>query len=847
MKKLKILLVSLAGLIVVLSVAAVIAIKVFLPEDKIKNYIVDYGKNNLNREVSFDSLSFKFIGIDLKNFKMSERATFNEGTFIKSNDFIVKVSPLPLLAKKIKISKILLDSIDINIIKDENGFFNFDDIIKSFQNSDTDTTKQEQDNQSKQEENKSSSFDLNIKHFNIKNANITYEDKKTNLIANINNFNLSTNNFSFTDLFYCETSFDLSVKQNKLDISLPLAAKFRTNLNSFDMDKLFLDLETFETTFNNATISLQGKVENLNVPQIDCNLVIKNVDDKTFQDFFKPNMEFKADEITFKTKSVVNFASMTANIESLNLVLPNSSSDVSGTINWGKQDIEYNVKLNLDLLIDNFAKAVPEYNLTGRLKTNLEATQNFCEGNFVLENISSKSEYGTLSDLNTEFYLKAENKTPLHKADFKTLDIDSLSFIIKQLSLKYNEADISLTGELTKQLRSALTLNLQSKNITNDTFKKFYSCPVKFIIPTLDIDTILSFNLYTKEADITKLNIKIPDSSADITGLLNWKKEKNFIYNLSLNLNLLLDNIAKKFPEYKMKGKIVSNAKVSNTDFSGTLNCSNIAFDYLPMASVSNLNLEATAKSKKNIVIKSATGIFNEGKFNANGSLINKDIKLNLNMDKLKIVADTQSDTKKKETKKEEAKKSSSPAQPFNYNIYTDVTINEINVPYLVSKKATLKTSLKSVTNTMKNTNGTFALNISTGTITNVNKLTDNKMAKTFLSLFNIINNNRTEETKANNKNEISFQNIICDVLFTDGLIKTNDVSIKIPTAKILATGTIDMKTEALNLAVSAGNYTGMKIKGTMSNPKISYDVAAALSNALGEKSVGDALKNLFK
>ena len=214
-------------------------------------------------------------------------------------------------------------------------------------------------------------------------------------------------------------------------------------------------------------------------------------------------------------------------------------------------------------------------------------------------------------------------------------------------------------------------------------------------------------------------------------------------------------------------------------------------------------------------------------------------------MDKLKIA--TQNETKQQPTKKEETKKSSSSGQPFNYNIYTDISISEINVPYLVSKKATLKTSLKSVTSTMKKANGTFALNISTGTISNVNKLTDNKMAKTFLSLFNIINNNRTEDTKANSKNDISFQNIMCDVLFTDGLIKTNDVSIKIPTAKIIAKGTIDMKTEALNLAVTAGNYTGMKIKGTMSDPKISYDVAAALSNVLGEKSVGDALKNLFK
>ena len=842
MKKLKILLFSLAGLIVVLSVAAVIAIKVFLPEDKIKSYITDYAKNNLNREVTFDKLSIKFIGIDLKNFKMSERSTLKDGTFIKADDFIVKVSPLPLLKKNIKISRILLDSIDINITKDENGLFNFDDIIKSFQ------SEQPQQEQKKEQvsdtKSSSSSFDLNIHRFDIKNANIIYIDKTSNLEASIKNFNLKTKDFSLTDMFGCETSFDLAVKQNKLDISLPLRANFKTNLNNFDMDKMYLDVETFETNFNNATISLQGKIENINAPKIDCNLILKNIDEQTFKDFFDCKTKFKADEITFKTKSTVNISSMNADIESLSLMLPNSTADLVGTIDWGKQDVEYNLKLNLDLLIDNFAKLVPEYNLTGRLKTNVEATQNFCEGTFAFENISSDSSFGKVSNLNADLYLKAENSLPLHKADFSTLGIDSLAFNIKQLSLKYNDADISLTGELTKQLRSALTLNLKSKNITNNTFKNFYKCPVKFIVPTLDIDTILSFNLNSKAADITKLNIRIPDSSANVTGLLNWKKQNNFIYNLSLNLNLLLDNIAKNFPEYKMKGKIVSDAKVSNNDFSGNLTCSNVAFEYLPLAAISKLNIDATAKSKKNIVIKTINGIFNEGKFEGNGSLINKDIKFNFNMDKLKISESSQSS--KQQPKKEE-KKSSSSSQDFNYNVYTDISINDINTPYLVTKKAALKTALTSVTSTCNKANGTFVFNMDAGTISNVNKLTDNKMANTFLSLFNVVNNNRTKETKGNSKNDISFQNIICDVLLTDGLIKTNDVSIKIPTAKIIAKGTINLKNEALKLAVTAGNYTGMKIEGTMSNPKISYDVAAAVATALGDKSVGDALKSLFK
>lgn len=842
MKKIKILLISLVILLVVLSLAIIIAIKVFLPEDKIKSYITDYAKNNLNREVIFDKISFSLIGINLENFKMSEKSTFNEGTFIKADNFIIKVSPLPLLSKEIKISKTLLKSVEINITKDENGTFNFNDIVDI-----TDTNSNEKEISQKKSSDNAQLKSFNINNFVIKDTNLNYTDKQSKLNANIKNLNLDIQDFSINDIFLCQTSFEISLNQNKLNISLPLNAKFKTNLNNFDMSKLFLDIETFETVYNGTTISLQGNIEGINVPKINCNIILKNISDKTFKDFFDCKTEFVADEITFKTKSTVNISSMNANIESLNLILPNSSSDISGTIDWSKQDLQYNLKLNLDLLADNFAKFVPEYNLTGRLKTNLSATQNFCEGTLSLENISSKSKFGDISNLNGKAYLKAENSLTLQKVDFKTLDIDSLIFNIKQLSLKYNDTDISLTGDLTKQQTPVLTLNLQSKNFSNDTLKNFYKCPIKFIFPSFNMDTVTSFNLKTNSANITKLDIKIPNSSADILGQLNWNNKKSFKYNLSFNLNLLLDNIAQNFPEYKMKGKIISNAKISNNDFSGNLSCSNVAFEYLPLATISKLNIEATAKSKKNITIKTVNGMFNNGKFEGNASLTDKDIKLNLNMDKLTIKTSTTSLNKETSKQKKQEKKSTNSLTDFNYNVYADIVIKEINVPYLTSKQATLKTALKSVTSTFTKATGTFDLTISTGTITNANKLTDNKIAKTILLLFNVINNSRTQETKANSDNDISFQNIICNVLFSDGLIKTKDVSIKVPTAKIIADGTVNLKNEALNLSVSAGNYTGMKVTGTMSDPKISYDVAKALSNILGDKSIGDTLKNLFK
>ena len=845
MKKLKILLLATAGVIVILCVAAFIAIKVFLPQDKIRTYITDYAKNNFNREISFDNLSFTLIGINLEHFKMSEKATFNEGTFIKSDKFTIKIALLPLLSKKIEVGNVLFNSIDINVTKDKDGKFNFDDMIKNSVKTTENNDKNEKKGSNYKEQ---KSFSVTVKDFTIKDANIKFIDLQDELEANIKNFNMTVHDFSFTDIFSCTTSFETCVKQKNLTVQLPLSAKFKTNLNDFDTDKLFLKIESVETNYNDAVVSLSGTVEGINIPKIDCDVTIKNITEKTFTDFFKSKQSFNIDEINFKMKSVIDIVSMTATVENLSLVLPNSSSNLSGIFNWGKKDLEYDIKLNLDLLIDEFTKFIPDYNPKGKLKTNLSATQNFLQGNLSLENVSLQSSYGTFSSFNADADLILQNKNPLHKIDFKNFEIDTFLLNMNKSSLKYNDAQFSLKGKIENNNKNnlMLNLNLDSKNVTDKTLTKFYVCPVKFILPSVTADSVAQLNLKNNSATITKLNIKLPDSSATVSGKLNWNNKKSFVYNLSLNLDLVLDTIAKNFPEYNMKGKIKSDAKISDKDFSGSLICTNLSFDYVPVAKVSKLNLQAEAKSKNNITIKSVSGIFNDGTFKADGSLINKDIKLNFDMDKLTIKTSSQAATQKAPAKETSKTQTANSQQDFNYNLYATVNINEIKVPYLTSKNASLKTSLKSVTATMQKADGTINLYVNEGKISDVNKLTQNKAAKTFLSLFNILNNNRTEATKANSQNDISFQKINCDVSFSSATVKLNDVSIKMPVATIKATGTVNLKNENLNIAVTAGNYTDMKVAGTMSNPKISYDVASALTNLLQDSGIGDTLKNLF-
>ncbi len=758
MKKLKIILVLFVVLVTLLCVGVYTALKVFVNEDKIRNYIVEYAKTNLNREVSFDSLSFHFFGFDLNNFKMSEKSTFNDGIFVKSDKLAIDISLLPLLHKEVKINNITLKSLDVSVFKDKEGIFNFNDMLNSSKNSQEDSNT---DTIKNSEEKKDTSFNLKIDNFTIENANISFKDYTSDLYIDIENFNMSVKHFSFVKEFLCKTSFAVKYKQDKKDIYLPIKSELLINLNNFDMDKIFLNIKELSASVKDSNIQINGTVNGLNICDIDCNISLQNINERLFEGFFDIGSKFNISSIDLKTKSTINISSMNATVDSLSLVLPDSSSNISGNIDWSQPKLQYDLKVVADILLNSFSSFLSK-NLEGSLKTDMELTQNSLNGIMEIKNFSYIDSY-------------------------------------------------------------------------------------KFMIPSAMLDLSTNFELDNKKANISKCNIKLADSMADIKGNINWSNEKNFIYNLKFNLNLLLDNIAKNFPKYNLAGQVKSNAIVSNTNFSGTLNCKNLAFDYSDIAKVSKLNLDLSAKSNKNITVSTFNGIFNGGNFKAKGSYINDDVKLNFVMDKLTIKKSTQTTSSDTNNNKQENKKQEQQAtkknKSSNLNVYANIDISQIDVPYLTSKKATLNTSVTGIKNSsFGKANGTFNLTVSSGTITNTKEFAQNKYAKIFLTIFNVLNHDKNSTVQKQNRDDIVYNSIKTDVIFTDGLMKTKDISIVMPATTITTTGTINFANEVLNLVVNTGAYVSMKITGTLSNPKTSFDVVNTVSEVLSKT----VLKNLF-
>jgi len=838
MKKLKIILVGFVTFCLLLSVAGYVALKKYFPEEKIKSYIIEYAKNNFNREITLDKISFTVVGITLHNFAMSEKTTFNDGTFVKADHLTVKVALLPLITKKIQFTKIICDGAEVYIIKDKDGVFNFAD----FTNSEKNTDKKE-DIPAKKES--SSSIAFEIKRLNIKDSKISYKDLAENLTFEIANTNIKLLNFSLNDYFKCNGKFDITYIKDKSELVFPLEFDAKINLNNFEFDKLAVETNSFLTKIKNTEFDVSGNFKNLNNPDVDLNLSVRNLSNKTFEAFTTSNLVYDISELNFMTKAKINLSSKTVNIESLSLKIPNSKAELKGLVGWDKENMQYDFDMNVDIALKQLQNFFPQYNLDGNLKSVMKINQTLIDGSLELKNINISVSSLNITNLNSNATIKLNTTEALHKIDFKSdKDIKDINIQIPTISAKLNSGVFSGNASVTKPNNILITANCVVENLSNKDIKPFYDLKTDIIIPkiTAKLDTVLQ--MQTKTAKINKLNILLNDSTANISGNLDWNK--NLKYALNIAANLTLNQFVKSLTKQDVSGNININLYLTTNDFSGNINLNKVSFFYQDCINFKNVDLKAVFKSKNNISVEKATGKFNDGSFDLAGSFINKTITVKLAMDKLimeKFPQFEQESVNNKNIKTSSTNKQQSAG--FNINLNTDVKISTINIPYFYAKNFTLKTALNSITETCSRLSGTANCNFNDGEITKVSTFATNKTAKSLLNIF-IIANNIKGTAAQSSKDSIHFDKFVLDAVSTNGNLQINRGNFKMPITGIDVTGTVNFANRNLNLSVVPAEYTAFKITGTIENPKTDFDVAKAVTNALKSEKVINQLSNLF-
>jgi len=258
MKKFKKFLFILFLILLLLLVGATIALRIAFPPAKVKAILIARMSEALHRQVEIEGISVGLRGLKVKGFKISERPSFDKGTFVDAGQFLVRPKLLPLLKKQISISEVSLISPKTNIIRNVDGSFNFSDLMVKKVTEVKKEAKPEKAEKTAPAKVSPIVFSFLVSKASISGGEVKFIDKTPQkLSADLKNINLSVYGISLISPFFLEASFD--VAKDKLEASLAFKG-------SIDIKEEKIKIKESSVTVAGAGIGATGNVEKFMKP-----------------------------------------------------------------------------------------------------------------------------------------------------------------------------------------------------------------------------------------------------------------------------------------------------------------------------------------------------------------------------------------------------------------------------------------------------------------------------------------------------------------------------------------------------------------------------------------------------
>lgn len=527
------------------------ALYFFFPSQKIKAAAKNFIKENYNREMDFQDVSLAFIGIKINDFKISEEGTFNNGTFAEATEATLKVEFLPLLTGKIRVNKLLLRGVKVNVIKDTEGKFNFDNFISDK----AETVEVKQQNTS------SSNISVFAENIDLQNSSFHYEDKQTKTEFDIENLNINIQNFSLTDFF--SFHLDLQTSLNMDDIKLTpvtLDLQGRAHLENLNLSKAFIEIDPFTLSYKEAKMIFTGKMTNFDNPLLTLEGKIEGINDKVIKSITPMDLPiFALPAADLAVKANIDLETNKANIAKADIVIGNSYIKNEADIDFSAEDLIYTAKTNFYLSLTDIYKSAkemlkeiaPEGVITGNIQTVSAKPDPKIKGKITLKNLGAIIAEKQLKNFNGE------------------ITINSLK------NIKTNVMNGNYNGS---KFVTSLAYSQPAKPVNID----FMLDLDKFTLDDINFDEILSSSSETvkggevqekQSSDFGTYNIKVDVKVKEVANNVLTAKDlilkadlKNFandLSNLQGNLNFSSSN-----GEIRDINKLMNSSKIMKATFS---------------------------------------------------------------------------------------------------------------------------------------------------------------------------------------------------------------------------------------------------------------------------------------
>lgn len=245
--------------IVILALLVIIITLPFLFKSQIKAKVEEEINKNLNARVHFESINLSLIRsfpdfyMSLNGLTVVGVGEFEKDTLLSLKSFSTRLNLISVIGmKEIKIKSILFDSPKIHAIVNKNGKANWDIAKPSADTTKTiDTTKA-----------KPTTFNIGLKKFEILNADIIYDDQKSNMFSSLKNFNfeLSGNLASdFTTLNITSSTDAVNFKMDGIPYLKNVSNKVKMSVDA-DLENQVFTLKENEFAINDIVLGWEGRV-----------------------------------------------------------------------------------------------------------------------------------------------------------------------------------------------------------------------------------------------------------------------------------------------------------------------------------------------------------------------------------------------------------------------------------------------------------------------------------------------------------------------------------------------------------------------------------------------------------
>ena len=458
MKKIKILarvLFYTLSFLVLLVAALHFALVYIAPSDSVKQKIINTVHDQMAADIKIGSISASIFDFHVKNVELDVK----EKNIAKIDNLYIHFSLLKLLKGQLKINRITLENMDIFVVKDKSGKFNFDPILQSpmFQSD----PEKEPEEETKEDEG-INPLDLLLNSTQLHNCNITYTDEQADMTVILSKTSFDIKSFKFDNSFKIDLFTDVYAKINDMKIkSLKVALSAVANLHEVDLSKAEVKVLSLILRLKDTVIVTKGVISDFNNPKTNIVTKALKLSSKNLSEIAELP-DFEIPEITMQTTTNVNLDKSSVNIENFNINLLDSNITAKGNLNYGKKDLEYDINVIINLILENFhkvTKLIHPYNPTGKIEGNVNVTnkESVLSGECSLINISAFTpQLGDFSEINSKIKINtiSDIKIPsltgkLNKYPFKS----SASYVMgkEKGSITANLTADRVYGKMSKE------------------------------------------------------------------------------------------------------------------------------------------------------------------------------------------------------------------------------------------------------------------------------------------------------------------------------------------------------------------------------------------------------------